>query len=515
MSAIAANLNQRPLNLRSVLPGKRFALLLLIGLAVASLLIPGSMAMPARITLAVFAVAIAGWTVLKLPETPVALVAALTLIASGVTHEEKLFASLGDELIWLLIGAFLIGAVLTASGVAQRLALRAIHGAGSTSALVYRLTAVIIATAFVVPSTSARASLLLPVFMALVATFNNPRMTRALALLFPTVVLLSAAASLLGAGAHLVAVDFLVKLGFPRIDFVQWMLIAAPFAVLSSYVAVFVILRMFLTADERRTVVQLPESKLEPLSATQGNVIWIAVGTVALWMTQPLHGISAAVIALCGALVATIAPLTGVSMKDALKKVEWNLIVFLAATLVIGAALLDSGAARALSAALLEGLPRSVAGNENLLVAFVAIVALMSHVLITSRSARAIVLLPALALPVSQLAALNPAALVLLCVIASGFCQTFAVSAKPVALFAKLDEKPFSDADLLRLSLALIVPMMVLLLIFVWVIWPLQGFGMYECSQAMVCDSLMTLEVTAPQMSAEDAAVVQELTGAK
>jgi solute carrier family 13 (sodium-dependent dicarboxylate transporter), member 2/3/5 len=58
------------------------------------------------------------------------------------------------------------------------------------------LTGVISATAFVIPSTLGRAALLLPLFLTLAERIGNARIVRALGLLFPTVILLSAAGSL-------------------------------------------------------------------------------------------------------------------------------------------------------------------------------------------------------------------------------------------------------------------------------------------------------------------------------
>jgi solute carrier family 13 (sodium-dependent dicarboxylate transporter), member 2/3/5 len=114
-----------------------------------------------------------------------------------------------------------------------------------------------------------------------------------------------------------------------------------------------------------------------------------------------------------------------------------------------------------------------------------AAVALLSHLLITSRTARALVLLPTVALPLAA-TGLNPALLIFVCVVGSGFCQTLAVSAKPVALFARAElpaelEDPRSSMDsaLLRLSLALLPLMALLLWGFALVVWPLQGLPLH------------------------------------
>ncbi len=451
---------------------------ILAALAVAVALLPlaaADVAATALAALAIFAAALAAWLVLRLPDAPVALAAAFALVLVGAVSEKQLFAALGDPLIWLLIGAFVIGAVLTATGAAQALALRATEGIARFDRLAYRLTGVIAATAFVIPSTTARATLLLPVFLALAAALRHARQVRALGLLFPTVILLSAAGSLLGAGAHLIAVDFMVRLGLPRIGFLHWLLLAAPFALLTSVGAAFAILHLFLTADERRAALPLPAPQRTPLSAAQRNALAIAGAVVLLWITAPLHGLDAALVSLAGALAATSTWLTGVSPKQALKQVEWSLVLFLAATLVIGTALVDSGAAQAIADGMLARLPAGVRDSDLLLLTAAALLALLAHLVVVSRSARALLLLPAVAVPVAALGGFNPAAIVLLCVIGSGFCQTFAVSAKPLAVFAGGSSPPFAAGDLLRLSAVLLLPVLALLVAFAWLVWPLLG----------------------------------------
>jgi solute carrier family 13 (sodium-dependent dicarboxylate transporter), member 2/3/5 len=438
----------------------------------------------ARIAVGVFAFAVIAWTVLRLADPPVALAACIALIALGGATPQAFYASLGDSLIWLLIGAFIIAAVLQHSGLAERWALQAVAGAHTAPRLLMRLTWVIVATAFIVPSTSGRAALLLPVFLVLARAVGDARIVRAMALLFPSVILLSACASLLGAGAHLVAVDFMRRLGHDAPSFALWAWWAAPFAIVSSFAATAWINALFLDREARTKPLRLPAPERQPLTRHQRCVVAVTLLTVAAWAGGGMHGVDATLVALLGALAITCKPLTGVDMKAALKRVEWNLVLFLAATLVLGEALLHSGAARALADMLLNAAPLAQWGAAAVLLLAVTI-ALLSHLVITSRTARAMVLLPTVALPLAA-TGLNPALLIFVCVIGSGFCQSLAVSAKPVALFALaelpadlVDPRSSIDNALLRLSLALLPLMALLLWAFALVVWPAQGLPLH------------------------------------
>lgn len=435
---------------------------------------------PALHVLALFGLALVAWTVLRLPDTPVALAAAMALPLLGVLPPAQVYAGLGDSLVWLLIGAFVLGAVVQASGLAERWALQAVAGARSVSGLLWRLAWVLAATAFVVPSTSGRAALVQPLYAALARSLHQPRLTLALALLFPSVILLSACASLLGAGAHLVAVDFLRHQGLAAPGFATWMMWMLPVALASSLAAAWLIGRVFLRADERAAAPSLPPAPRSALAPAQRRVAGLVAAAVAAWATTAWHGLDAPQVAMIAALLATCRPLTNVDLKTALRQVEWNLLLFMAATLVLGQSLLDTGAAALLAEALMQALPLQ-ALPPAAVVGLAALVALLSHLLITSRTARALVLLPTVALPLAA-NGVNPALLVLVLVVGSGYCQTLVVSAKPVAMFARVElpadvalPAGLFEAALWRLSLLMLPVMLVLLMAAALLQWPAMG----------------------------------------
>jgi di/tricarboxylate transporter len=450
---------------------------LLAGLAVLAIFAGGGdLTHPMRVALSVFAATLIAWTVMDLPETPVALAGALALVFAGAVEQRALFDALGSGIVALMLAAFVIGAVLKETGLANRLALRMLAPFRTVSGIFWGITGAIFLTAFFIPSTSARAAILMPVFLALSRTIARPRVTRALALLFPSVILLSAAASLTGAGAHLVAADAIRRISGETLGFAAWAMLAAPFALLCSLAACGLILGTFLGADDRRARVAALDAATQPLSSRDRVVAGIVLAVVGLWATAGLHGIDLALVALAGALVAASKSVSGVSFKAALKGVEWNLLLFLAATLVIGEALLDTGAARLIVDRLLLSFAGTGTTPAWLVVTLAATASALAHVVINSRTARATVLIPALALPLAGFG-IDPASLILLVTLGSGFCQTLMVSAKPVTLFGGMEPPAFTSGDLLRLSAMLLPLFVALLCLFALLVWP--SFGLF------------------------------------
>jgi solute carrier family 13 (sodium-dependent dicarboxylate transporter), member 2/3/5 len=448
-------------------------------LAWAAWTLPSGLSSEARIATAVFGAAIIGWTLTRLGDTMIALAAALVLVAAGVVTQEELHAALGNELIWLLVAAFVMAAALRASGVAERAALALVSRFAGVRSLFMALTAVLAATALIIPSTSGRAALALPVFLALADRMPERGIARALALLFPTVILLSAGGSLIGAGAHLIAVDFIRLIGGKSLGYLDWLLIGMPLALVMSFAAAEIILRLFLTAHERSATLAI--AAIEPFRPAARDLYLIGVmsATMLLWMTASWHGFGIAIVTLFGALAATLPGLSPVSLKDAVKKVEWDLLLFMAATLMMGEALLATNADEWAARRLVMAIGGSSLLSPAIVLAAVIAIALAAHLVVTSRTARATVLIPTVALPLAGLG-LDPTALILATVMGTGFCQTLATSAKPVALYANLERETYAPTDLLRLSLALAPMMAAALFVFAMWIWPLQGVALQK-----------------------------------
>ncbi|MFC7467679.1 SLC13 family permease [Actinomadura keratinilytica] len=169
----------------------------------ALLLVPGQfpgLTGEGRLTLGVFVLATAAWIADPVDDTYVALGAGLALTVTGVISSDALFGTLGDDTVWLLICAFVLAAAVGRTGLAGRAAAFLVSGARSVRQLVHLTTAALVVTAFAVPATSGRAALALPVFLALAKVLSDRRrVVVMLALLFPTVILLSAVATLIGA----------------------------------------------------------------------------------------------------------------------------------------------------------------------------------------------------------------------------------------------------------------------------------------------------------------------------
>ncbi|WP_394280680.1 SLC13 family permease [Corynebacterium sp.] len=442
-------------------------------------LLPTPLEPEARTTLVVFATAIWFWIFSSVPDTYVALVAVSAVVLLDIISVDAMFAPLGHDTTWLLIGAFILSTAITSSGLAHRAAVALTVGVSSPHALVHLLTFATVLTAFAVPATSGRAALILPVFVTIAAVVPE-WLRRVLALSLPSVVLFSAVASLIGAGAHLITNQVLAGNEFEAISFSRWIVLGFPYALIVSHTAAEIIFRAFSTSEQRAEKLSITRRKLtrdHPLSnrMQRSEVMALSIlgSAIVLWFTENLHGIPPALVAVLAALLAS-SPVIGIThFGDAIKKVPWNLLLFMAATVALAQALTDSGAAHSLATIAFGTLP------GWLYVVMIILVSTAAHLVIQSRSARSAVLIP-IVIATAPVAGINPVAAAFISTAAAGFCHTLPASAKPLTIFRGDDENPrFSNQELLRTS-GLLAPMfLAVTLFFAFVVWPALGLPLF------------------------------------
>lgn len=445
---------------------------LVVGIGV---MLPESLTREARIALFTFALATILWSTTKLNAAYVALAVTIVLVLSGGRPQEALFYSLATDVIWLMIGAFILGEAVKKTNLAGRLTNLVIAKASKVSQVFWLLTGVLAILSFFIPSTSGRAAVAMPVFDSLSDRIGDAKVTRALALLIPTIVLTSTICTLIGAGSHLIANDLLRQVSGSEISFLSWAIYGVPFGFAASAVSCFVILRMFLGKNERTIKLEEAETKMaKKLSSAEWKTIVVAGVMVALWMTESFHHFEIALVTTVGALVLMMPNFGVMTWKEGLKSVSWNLIIFVGAALVLGKALIDTGAAQWIIENIfsISGIDKS--DPQYLIMATVAFVSLTSHIYMTSHSARAAALVPAMIYFATSFG-FNPATLVFISTVGMDYCLTFPVSSKALLMFQELDAETFQPPDLLKLSAVLMIVHLVLMVIFYYGYWQFVG----------------------------------------
>lgn len=435
------------------------------------------------VTLSIFVLAIWAWIFTPLADTYVSVCAAIATVLTGVLTLDAFTGSLGNQTIWLLLVATVIAHAVSAAGLAQRASQTVLGYINSTRGLFYALAILTILSAYFIPSTSGRAALFLPIFLAVAHQFyDRPSLIKALSLLLPSVILLSAVSSYLGAGAHLITDEILRVSHQEPIGFIRWMMWGSFLGWTSSLLCTELVLRLFLTKMERRETLHSFQNDFSsrPWTPQEKLIVVVLVCVVLLWSTEAIHGMNVLLVAIIAALVVTAPGFGGPSLNESLRQAPWPLLIFMASTLVLGKAIIDSGAAAWLGDLLFAPLTQLGAQGRWLFLVVVIVISTISHLVIQSRSARSAVLIP-LVISAAIPLGVNPQAAAFISTAAAGFCHTLTSSAKPVALFSQIENQPvYQASDLLKLSLWLAPLHSFLVGFLALTIWPLLGLDFFS-----------------------------------
>lgn len=440
------------------------------------LLLPSSLTMEAKWSLFAFCCAVILWTTTSINSAYIALGVVLFLIVTGTAKQDILFESLASDIVWLMIGSFILGGALQVTGLAGKMTNLVVGRAKNVSSVFTLLTVVIQLLAFFIPSTSGRGAVLLPVFQSLTKELGSRRVTKAMAILIPTIILVSTSSTIIGAGSHFIALDMLKEFSGKSISFVEWLIWGLPFGIVASFISCRVVLMLFLDKEERKKKLA-PKQTTFALSRNEKYTLGILAAMVLFWLTERVHGMEIATVTVIGAFLLTLPEVGVMKWKDGVKAVSWNLILFVGAAIAIGKSLIETGAAQWIMEKLFS-FTAYLDGNSTFMILLVLVIlSLTSHLYVTSHTTRAVIFVPPLLYFASSLQ-LNEVAVLFIGIVGMNYCLTFPVSSKALLLFQEGERETFQPRDLLKLSAYLSVIHIVLMVAFYYGYWQWTGLSL-------------------------------------
>ncbi len=357
-------------------PGLLAALAVLVGVNLIPLaLFPIGAAGEAVLTsqgrgaLAVLGFVIVLWMTEALPFAVSALTGLLLVPAFGLaSFSDTVAYGFGNPVIVFFIGVLIISAGLTRSGLAGRLTQLILDRIGlRPRRLVLTFLVVGAALSMWIVNMSA-AAILLPVALNILrragAAPRGSNLGRALMIAVAWGPAIGGIATPVGNGANIVALGFLREMAGMRIDFLRWMAVGVPAAVLILPLAYLVLIRVFppepLELQQANCAAAGPAAP--GLQPAELKALLIFSAAVFFWVGDPvlqmLTGRSIPIEAVAlGAAVAYFLPgINILTWKEAQEDIDWGGIVLIAAGLSLGMVVYQTGAARWLAVAALSPL---------------------------------------------------------------------------------------------------------------------------------------------------------------
>lgn len=364
----------------------------------AVLLATGPEAVLVRVA-AISALSVSLFATRLLPEVVTALGTFLAFIAISAAPIDVIFSGFTSSGFWLLFAGLIIGTAITATGLGMQLALRLFQRTGTSyvrAALLLALCGV--GLGLLVPSTLPRVIVLMPIALSLAQTMGYAVGSRGHVGLCVT----AATATLLPTYAFLTAnLPTIIQFGATETlygsspSYAQYFIEQAPLNLMRLVVLLALMLPYAPARAEAASTVDAPT----PLNAVQRRLLVLMSVAIVLWMTDTVHGISPAWVALTLAALLLV-PMFGMLDATAMRtKVDLSPAFFLAAVFAISAMAQSTGLGTAVADRLVPLLGLGSGGLRDLY-AITGLSVVLSH--LTTAPAAPAVLVPMAAAFASQ-----------------------------------------------------------------------------------------------------------------
>lgn len=290
-----------------------------------------------------------------------------------------------SNVVWLLLGGFFLAEGMKEAELDRYLFRLAVRRFGDSPERLLMGLMFVTAFASMVMSNTATTAMMISSIMPLIRVLGA-RSNYAIALLtgIPAAATVGGIGTIIGSTPNAIAVGALQERGI-QVTFVDWMLVGMPTALLLVYLFYRYLSRTLRIADTELDIAQIPASTRSVSPEVRRSVVVTLIATIALWVTEPLHGIP---VAATSALPILLLTLTQVINSDKVRTLPWDTLMLVAGGLALGIALVEVG----LAAIVMEQINRLPVPVVAVAFLFSLIGVLLSNVM--SNTAAAAILMP-------------------------------------------------------------------------------------------------------------------------
>jgi anion transporter len=261
------------------------------------------------------------------------------------------FSGFANTALALVASALFLAAAMTATGLDKRIALVILSRVGTDVRHVVAGSILVgIVIAFLVPSTTARVSCLVPITLGIIAAFGVNKKGAFAGMLMITT---TQTASIWNVGIKTAAAQNMVAIGFiekafnATITWLDWLIAAAPFAILMSLALYVVMTRMMppevATVPGGREAIRKALADLGPMKTSEKKLLAISLTLLGFWATEGvLHSFDTSTTTIAAVALMFMPGIGIMTWNEAQPKIPWGTVVLFGIGISLGTALLQT-----------------------------------------------------------------------------------------------------------------------------------------------------------------------------
>jgi anion transporter len=261
------------------------------------------------------------------------------------------FSGFANTALALVASALFLAAAMTATGLDRRIALAVLSRVGTDVRHVVAGSILVgIVIAFLVPSTTARVSCLVPITLGIIAAFGVNKKGAFAGMLMITT---TQTASIWNVGIKTAAAQNMVAIGFiekafnATVTWLEWLIAAAPFAILMSLALYVVMTRMMppevATVPGGREAIRKALADLGPMKASEKKLLAISLVLLGFWATEGvLHRFDTSTTTIAAVALMFMPGIGIMTWNEAQPKIPWGTVVLFGIGISLGTALLQT-----------------------------------------------------------------------------------------------------------------------------------------------------------------------------
>jgi len=263
-----------------------------------------------------------------------------------VERWQRFISPWASPVMWLFLSGLVLAAAAARTGLDRRLAERILALAGSGPA---RVLLAVMGVTFVLSmfmSNTATTAMMIALVLAMPAVHERgdahaERYATALLLGIPVAANIGGMGTIIGTPPNAIAATALGSTG--RIDFATWMIYGLPPALLLGTAAWRWLVWRYLRALPATLAAVPPAESTRPMTGRHVFVAALFLVTVTAWLTESLHGIPTAVVAVMPIAVLAV---SGVIRERDVRALPWDVLMLIAGGLSLGVGVSETGLAQ-------------------------------------------------------------------------------------------------------------------------------------------------------------------------